>query len=68
VALAQEIVQNSSTALSATKEALSVLPGMGLEEGLRYAAGLNAWARTTDDLREGVAAFLEKRAPRWRQG
>jgi methylglutaconyl-CoA hydratase len=68
VALAQEIVQNSSTALSATKEALSVLPGMGLEEGLRYAAGLNSWARTTDDLREGVAAFLEKRAPRWRQG
>jgi methylglutaconyl-CoA hydratase len=66
VALAAECARNAMTGLAATKEALAALPGMGLEEGLRYAAGLNAWTRTTDDLREGVAAFLEKRAPRWR--
>lgn len=65
-ALAASLAENSSTALAATKELLATLPGMGLEESLRYAVGLNAWVRTTDDLREGVAAFLEKRPPGWR--
>jgi methylglutaconyl-CoA hydratase len=64
--IALEIAQNSSSALAASKEALGVLPGMGLEEGLRYAATLNAWIRTTDDLKEGVAAFLERREPNWK--
>jgi methylglutaconyl-CoA hydratase len=64
--IALEIAQNSSSALAVSKEALSVLPGMGLEEGLRYAATLNAWIRTTDDLKEGVSAFLERREPNWK--
>jgi methylglutaconyl-CoA hydratase len=64
--IALEIAQNSATALSASKQLLSVLPGMGLEEGLRYASTLNAWIRTTDDLKEGVAAFLERRDPSWK--
>ncbi len=64
--IALEIAQNSISALAASKEALSVLPGMGLEEGLRYAATLNAWIRTTDDLKEGVTAFLERREPNWK--
>jgi methylglutaconyl-CoA hydratase len=67
LALALEIAQNAPTALSATKELIANLPGMGLEESMRYAVGLNAWVRTTDDLEEGVAAFLEKRAPTWRK-
>lgn len=66
IALATEIAQNAPTALSATKELIASLPGMGLEESLRYAIGLNAWVRTTDDLHEGVSAFLEKRDPKWR--
>ena len=64
--IALEIAQNSVSALKASKEALSVVPGLGLEEGLRYAATLNAWIRTTDDLKEGVAAFLERREPNWK--
>ena len=64
--IALEIAQNSASALKASKEALGVVPGLGLEEGLRYAATLNAWIRTTDDLKEGVAAFLERREPNWK--
>ena len=64
--LAAEIAQASSTALASTREMLSLLPGMGLAEGLRYAVGMNAWTRTTDDLKEGVAAYLDKREPSWR--
>ena len=63
--LAAEIAQGSGTALASTREMLSLLPGMGLAEGLRYAVTVNAWTRTTDDLKEGVAAFLEKREPEW---
>ena len=65
--IAAEIAGGSATALATTRELLSVLPGMGLEESLRYAAGVNAWTRTTADLKEGVAAFLEKREPKWRE-
>jgi methylglutaconyl-CoA hydratase len=64
--IALEIAQNSTGAIKASKEVLGVLPGMGLEEGLRYAATLNAWIRTTDDLKEGVSAFLERRVPNWK--
>ena len=64
--VALEIAQNGASALAASKELLSVIPGMGLEEGLRYAATLNAWIRGTDDLKEGLAAFLERRAPNWK--
>ena len=64
--LAAEIAQGSATALASTREMLSLLPGMGLQEGLRYAVGVNTWTRTTADLKEGVAAFLEKREPTWR--
>ncbi len=65
--LAAEIAEASSTALASTREMLSLIPGMGLQEGLRYAVGINAWTRTTADLKEGVAAFLEKREPEWRK-
>ncbi len=68
LALAAELARHSPTALATTKEMLAHLPGMGLEEALRYAVTVNAWTRTTSDLREGVTAFLEGRAPAWPQG
>jgi methylglutaconyl-CoA hydratase len=60
---AAEIAQNSSTALSTTKELLSSLYGMGLDESLNHAATINAWIRGTDDLRAGVTAFLGRKKP-----
>lgn len=63
--LAQEVVANAPSSLSLTKELLNALPGMGLEDGFRLAAIANAWVRETGDLAEGIAAFFEKRAPKF---
>ncbi len=63
--LAKQISANSSTALTTSKNLISSLYSMSLEDGLQHAAQVNAWIRGTNDLREGVTAFLEKRAPKW---
>ncbi len=66
-ALTTEIAtQTSRSAVALTKRLLADVPSMGLAEGLSYASRLNALARSTDDCRAGVAAFLGKRDPPWR--
>lgn len=64
--LAATLAANAPSSLNMTKALLAAVPSLGLQEGLRYATELNALARTTDDLNEGVSAFLEKREPKWR--
>ena len=63
--IAGEIASNSPAALALTKELIPRLPGLDLEPALSLAAHFNALARTTQDFREGVKAFLEKRPPVW---
>ncbi|AEB10858.1 enoyl-CoA hydratase/isomerase family protein [Marinithermus hydrothermalis] len=63
--LGREVTQNAPTSLALTKELLVALPGMGLEDGFRLAVLANAWVRETGDLKEGIRAFFEKRAPRF---
>jgi methylglutaconyl-CoA hydratase len=55
----------AASSLALTKRLLAELPGKNLDEALEFAAALNADTRATEDCREGVAAFLEKRKPRW---
>lgn len=68
LALAKEVSANAPTSLSLTKELLNALPGMSLEDGFRLASIANAWVRETGDLAEGIAAFFEKRPPRFSEG
>lgn len=65
-AVAGELARNAPSSLALTKSLLATLPGLGLEDGLRHAADVNALARASADLQEGVTAFLEKREPAWR--
>ncbi len=59
----------SPQAIALTKRLFTELRPLPLSEGLRVAAEANADARASADCKEGVAAFLEKREPRWtRQG
>jgi len=64
--IGDEIAAASPEAIARTKALFLKLRPLPLAEGLRAAAEENAEARGTDECREGVAAFLEKRKPRWR--
>jgi len=67
-AFGDEIAKTSPEAVATTKRLFLELRGLPIDEGLALAASANARARTTDDCREGIAAFLEKRKPSWLQG
>ena len=60
--------ETSGTAVALTKRLLLDVHGMGWSEGVGHAVRLNALARATDDCRAGVAAFLGKTDPPWREG
>jgi methylglutaconyl-CoA hydratase len=63
--LAGTLMQNSQASLRASKRLLSGFARQALDQQIEAAVRENARIRTTDDFREGVAAFLEKRKPRW---
>jgi methylglutaconyl-CoA hydratase len=63
---ARGLARNAPGSLAISKALLAAVPSLSLQDGLRYAAKVNAEARERDELREGVRAFLEKREPRWR--
>ena len=64
-ALALRLAAAAPQALALTKEALNRSPEAGLEEQLEREAALQGIAGRTADHREGVAAFLDKRPPRF---
>jgi methylglutaconyl-CoA hydratase len=65
LALAEQFKSCSPSALKVTKELLAKCASRSFESSLRQAVVVNSRARTTPECREGVSAFLEKRAPSW---
>ena len=63
--LASELAALSPTALRHTKRLLVQLSERELDRELGLAIQASAVVRGTADFREGLAAFLEKRKPRW---
>jgi methylglutaconyl-CoA hydratase len=63
--LAQCLVRNSPEAMYATKRLLNSYVNRHLDAEIEAAIDANAEARATEDFKEGVRAFLEKRAPDW---
>jgi len=64
-ALAATLLQNSPASLLATKRLLKKYSSPELDQQIASAVEENARIRTTEDFREGVTSFLEKRDPRW---
>jgi enoyl-CoA hydratase len=64
--LARRIMQNGPLAIGMALEAVDAGYGATTEEALRHEAGLFGLLAATEDMREGMAAFLEKRSPLFR--
>ena len=64
--IAARLAQGPTQALGLLKRALNKSAGLSLDEALDYEAHLQEIAGQTADHREGVAAYLEKRAPVFR--
>jgi enoyl-CoA hydratase len=61
--LASVIARKSPLTLQFIKQAIRASVRGSLDEGLRFEQALLALAFASDDMREGVAAFLSKRQP-----
>jgi enoyl-CoA hydratase len=64
--LADEIAANSPLAVQGVKTVLRACADRTVEEGLDYVAAWNMAYLQSDDLKEAMAAFLEKRPPVFR--
>jgi methylglutaconyl-CoA hydratase len=63
--LAAHLKENSPLSLFHTKRLLSDLARAELDAHIEAAVRENAAIRESADFREGIAAFLEKRKPKW---
>jgi enoyl-CoA hydratase len=64
-ALLRKMLGNGPIALRHTLEAVAAGSSMGLEEALAHEASLFGMLCASDDMKEGTAAFLEKRAAKF---
>lgn len=60
------IAGTSAKAVALTKEILSEVREMHLNEALKYSTAMNVAARSTDDFRKGVDSFLKKEKLEWK--
>jgi len=63
IAMAAKIASKGPASLRAAKEAVNAADELSLQEGLRFERRLFHALFATDDQKEGMSAFLEKRKP-----
>lgn len=64
-ALAEELAAKSPVALALGKAALYAVDGLGYRQALAVLREMIALTASSEDAREGIRAFFEKRAPHW---
>lgn len=66
-AYAQDLAAKPAQALAAIRRTITLGGGVSFEDGMALELETACALTDTDDFREGVRAFLEKRTPRWRR-
>ncbi len=66
LALARKIAAFSPMAVGIAKEAAATIADMDYAKSLRYLRDLTTLVFMSDDAKEGISAFFEKRAPDWK--
>ena len=61
-----KIVEKSPLAVKIAKKALNASLNMPLREGVKYEASLFSLLFASEDAKEGMRAFLEKRKPEFK--
>lgn len=56
---------NSATSMELIKKMMSETQALSLVDNLKYAAEINAYARSTEDCKKGIHAFLNKQKMEW---
>ncbi|MEI9920234.1 MAG: enoyl-CoA hydratase-related protein [Bacteroidota bacterium] len=59
------IKSNSAQAMTTTKQMIAEVQSLSLQDALAYAARMNANARSTDDCKKGISAFINKQPLEW---
>jgi methylglutaconyl-CoA hydratase len=59
------VKSNSGNSMGLTKQMISKIQSLSLEDGLTFAAEMNAKTRASEDCRNGIAAFLKKEKIAW---
>ena len=65
LALAEKIASKSPLTLKIAKQSMRASDQLPIEDGLGYERDLFCLCFSTDDMKEGVKAFLEKRQAQW---
>jgi methylglutaconyl-CoA hydratase len=63
--VAASLLSSGPEALAKVKELLHRVPGMSFEDAKAYTAAMIAGLRVSAEGQEGMAAFLERRKPKW---
>ena len=56
---------NSGSSMELIKKMMSETQALSLDDEMNYAAQINAFSRTTEDCKTGIAAFLNKQKLEW---
>ena len=60
-----DLLEGGPSAIAWSKRMINDIPAMAFDDAMPYAADVSAQLFSSDEAKEGMASFLEKRPPRW---